>query len=444
MDTITHGIVGALIGKAFFAGHCDATLLKEGTARRDATGPSQGLGGAAQARRWNQGGRVATAAATLGAVFSDVDVIFGPITRNDLAVIELHRGVTHSLLCLPVFSVALAALTRWYARRRGLESPSWAALAGIYGLALASHILLDLATSFGTMIWSPWNHARPAWDLVFIIDFTLTAIVLLPQLVAWVYREPERSFWRATRSWAVLSGAVVFIAWGMCAVGFPFSWWAVAAVSGLLAATFFLPAWGGWGFGVRRASWCRVGVYALAGYLCLCVAAHRAALHSVEQFAAARGLRVARLGALPLPPALAYWDGLIRTPEGVYEAPFNLFRGYRRGLTPDPLGGASNGEFPRFHFFADSAPNGYLEAARQLPRVKTYLWFARFPVFRYTQSPVDLVPASVKSAGEAGSLHIVEIRDLRFFRLGRGPAPFTFRVTFDGAGHVVEQGWALQ
>jgi len=168
--------------------------------------------------------------------------------------------------------------------------------------------------------------------------------------------------------------------------------------------------------------------------------AHQAALRRVEQFAAARGLRVVRLGALPLPPFLAWWDALIRTPEGVYEARFDLFRSYRRGPAPDSASKASNGEFPTFHFFADSPPNGYLEAARQLPRVKTYLWFARFPVFRYTQSP-DPGPVPAK-LGEAGSLHIIEIHDLRFFQLGRRPAPFTFRVTFDAAGHVVEQGWA--
>src|SRR2546425_6197984 len=100
MDTITHGIVGALIGKAFFAGRGDATRA-DGTAARDAAGQFGGLG----SPRWNRGECVATAAATLGAVFPDVDVIFGPIVRNDLAVIELHRSITHSLLSLPVFAV---------------------------------------------------------------------------------------------------------------------------------------------------------------------------------------------------------------------------------------------------------------------------------------------------------------------------------------------------
>jgi len=28
------------------------------------------------------------------------------------------------------------------------------------------------------MIWSPLQWSRPAWDLIFIVDFTLTAIFL--------------------------------------------------------------------------------------------------------------------------------------------------------------------------------------------------------------------------------------------------------------------------
>src|SRR3989442_7514014 len=116
MDTITHGIVGALIGKAFFAGHGDATRA-DGTAAQRAAGQFAGLGSPPEAPRWNRGECVATAAATLGAVFPDVDVMFCSLVRNDLAVIELHRRITHSFLCLPVFAVGLAALPRSYALR---------------------------------------------------------------------------------------------------------------------------------------------------------------------------------------------------------------------------------------------------------------------------------------------------------------------------------------
>ena len=51
-------------------------------------------------------------------------------------------------------------------------------------VGIASHILFDSATSYGTRIWNPFSTDRVAWDFVFIIDFVFTAIVLLPQVAA--------------------------------------------------------------------------------------------------------------------------------------------------------------------------------------------------------------------------------------------------------------------
>ena len=391
MDPITHGLTGALIGKAFFAERHD--LAPDGAGRR----------------------RLAVFAATAGAVFPDLDLVLGPLTRNDLAVIELHRGVTHSFLCLPVFALLLAALTRGYARRRGRKTLSWGALSLIYGLGIASHILLDLITSFGTMIWSPWRHARVQWDLVFIVDFAMSAIVLLPQVAAHVYREREGSLARATRAWGLLTLLALAAKGLLGAAGFPISLRTVGVASVLFAALFFLPGWRGGGFRVRRSTWARAALLALLAYLGLCAAAHQAALSRVEQFAASQHLRVEQLGALPLPPSAAHWVGLIRTPEGVYEARLDL-------LSANP-----GRESPAFRFLADAAPNGYIEAARQLPRAQTYLWFARFPVYRFA---------------EQDGRKVVEISDLRFFGRRARPSPFTFRVTFDAAGRVIGQGLA--
>ncbi len=391
MDPITHGLTGALIGKAFFAGRYD--LAPDGAGR----------------------GHLAVFAATAGAVFPDLDLLLGPLTRNDLAIIELHRGVTHSFLCLPVFALLLAALTREYARRRGRKTPSWGALSLIYGLGIASHILLDLITSFGTMIWSPWQHTRVQWDLVFIVDFAMSAIVLLPQVAAHVYREREGSLVRAARAWGLFTLLALAVKGLLEATGFPISLRTVAVASLLFAALFFLPGWRGWGLHVRRATWARAALLALLAYLSLCAAAHQAALRRVEQFAASQHLRVEQLGALPLPPSAAHWVGLIRTLEGVYEARLDL-------LSHNP-----GRESPAFRFLADAAPNGYIEAARQLPRVQTYLWFARFPVYRF----------AVQNGRK-----VVEISDLRFFGRRARPSPFTFRVTFDAAGRVIGQGLA--
>ena len=132
MDTVTHGIVGSLIGKGFFS---------------------------------DRNGRVATFAATVGAMFPDTDVIAEAFSNDPLAVVKFHRGITHSWVGLPFFAAILAWLTRWVARRRGIDAPSWGILTIIYGVAIASHIALDGMTSFGTRMWDPISQDRVAWDI---------------------------------------------------------------------------------------------------------------------------------------------------------------------------------------------------------------------------------------------------------------------------------------
>jgi membrane-bound metal-dependent hydrolase YbcI (DUF457 family) len=382
MDPITHGITGALLGKAYFAGRDRA-----------------------------KSGRVAIFAATLGSVFPDVDVFAELFSRDPLAIARLHRGFTHSFFGLPVFATALGWLTRWWCRRQGRECPSAGFLFLVYAAGIASHILLDAMTSFGTRIWNPFSRERVAWDLLFIIDFSLTAAVLLPQVAAWVYRERAGQIRRALGMWGLLSLLALGVWEAARAAGFPFAPVVVAAASLMFASLFFLPVWGGWGVRVRRSNWCRAGVIAMLVYIAACGVAHHAALARVQSFAAANRVAVERIGALPIPPSLLDWGGLIRTTDGVYQSQFDL-----RDAQP-----------PAFQFLPDSPPNRYIADARALPDVGTYLWFARFPTIRYARQ---------------GDRNIVDFSDWRFFnRSDERPMPFTFRVVLDADGRLLEEDW---
>ncbi len=395
MDTITHVIAGALVGKAFFAGEPETPNEKA----------------PAGSRRY-AAGRVAIWAATLGGIFPDSDSVLGLFNANGMAVISTHRGETHSFLLLPLWALALAGLTRWFCRRWKISAPSLAALTGIYAAGITLHIFLDLITSFGTMIWAPANYARVSWDLVFIIDFALTVAVLLPQVAAWVHRERITQPLRALFAWGLFSLAALGVQRLARRMELPHSPWLAPVVALLLAALFFLPLLRGWGNRVSRRGWCRAGVVVFAVYLGACCAANRAALRLVEDYAARENLRVDALAAIPLPPSLLHWSGLVRTPDGVHFATINLF--------------AARG--PKFGFSGDAADNPYIAAARHLPEVQSYFRFARFPVVRFS---------------ERGGVNVVEFVDLRFFgRTRRGPQPFTYRVAFDSAGHVLSSGWA--
>src|SRR5947209_13467901 len=185
MDTITHGIAGALIGKAVFRGE---DMFASQPMNR---------------------GRIITWSLMLGAIFPDSDVLRDIFSHDRLLVITWHRSITHSLVLLPLWALLLAGITRAFANSRKWEAPSFLALTGIYAVGVLSHILLDLVTSFGTMIWSPLQWSRPAWDMIFIVDFTLTAIFLIPQFAAWVYARKEGSQRRALGCWLVFAAATI-------------------------------------------------------------------------------------------------------------------------------------------------------------------------------------------------------------------------------------------
>jgi membrane-bound metal-dependent hydrolase YbcI (DUF457 family) len=401
MDTITHGIAGALIGKAVFGGE-DLLVMRPMNRRR-----------------------IITWALMLGAIFPDSDVLREIFSDNDLLIVTWHRSITHSVVCLPLFALALAGVTRLLARRFKWDAPGFAALTGIYAVGILSHILLDLATSFGTMIWSPIKWSRPAWDLIFIVDFTFTAILLLPQLLAWVYAHPEKLKRRALGVWLVFAPAPMLIAAIGRVVGAPISNRVVIAAIVLFTGLFLLPALRGWGLHVRHSSWNLAGFVGALVYLALAIYAHHAAFARVEQFASWNHLEVETIGALPFPPSLWQWAGLIRTPRGVYELRMDLTDKPARSVTSADSASASMLEY---RFYPEALPNSYIEAARRLPEVQQVLWFSRFPVTRFRKE---------------GSDAIVEISDMRFAsrRPGRVPG-FTYRVRFSGDGSILSQGWA--
>jgi membrane-bound metal-dependent hydrolase YbcI (DUF457 family) len=401
MDTITHGIAGALIGKAVFRG--DEMFA---------------------VRPMNRS-RVITWSLMLGAIFPDGDVFREMFSHNDLLILTWHRSITHSLICLPIFALALAALTRWFSRWREWDAPSFAALAGIYAVGIASHILLDLVTSFGTMIWSPLRWSRPAWDLIFIVDFTFTAILLLPQILPWVYQAPEGLQKRALGSWFVFFLGALVVAGIAHAVGAAISIKGMLFAIVILAAVFLLPSLRGFGLRVKRASWNLAGAALAVCYLAAALLAHRAAFARVQDFAAREHLDVQAIGALPLPPSLWHWDGLVRAPHGVYEMRIDF--GDAAGENGLSAGALREALPIEYRFYPDAPANSYIEMAKRLPQVQTVLWFARFPVTRFHRE---------------GGAAIVEISDLRFphVRPDR-PASFTYRVLFSATGTVLSQGW---
>lgn len=231
IDTLTHALSGALLARA---------MAPETAARGDIT----------VARRVVIGG--------LAAAFPDLD--FLTTYLSPLAYLYHHRGITHSLLMLPLWAVALGGLSALVCRDRA----RWRTYAGIFAAGIAIHIVGDLITNFGTMIFAPLSDARHAWSTTFIIDLWFTGIVLAGLAAA--------ALWRHSR----------------------------------------LPA--------------TLGLAVLAGYVGFQYTQQQRAIAFGIEYAATRGMRDAVVSAMPRPVSPYNWMVIVREPQRYHYALVNLLR----------------------------------------------------------------------------------------------------------------------
>jgi len=156
-------------------------------------------------------------------------------------------------------------------------------------------------------------------------------------------------------------------------------------------------------------------------YVACTVYAHHVAFSRIQKFAELDQLQVESIGALPLPPSLWHWDGLVRTARGVYEL--------RMDLADKPV---NDGELLALehHYYPDAPPNSYIEMATRLPEVQKVLLVLAIPVTRFHKE---------------GDVAVVEISDIRFVQTRRDrPPSFSYRVRFGTDGRVLSQGWAAR
>jgi inner membrane protein len=190
MDTLTHGLAGALIGRAL-----------------------PGTGDAALDARL---GRREAMAGFLTAMLPDADALPNPLSAE--FYIEHHRHFSHSFVLLPLWAVAFGLL---FSLRLPLpEGDAGAAarrvarirLVLVSALGLASHILLDWVTSWGTRLLAPLSERAFALDWLFIVDLFLSGLLLSGLAGAfWLLRDRGRAVARAA-----LASAALYV--GFCGV----------------------------------------------------------------------------------------------------------------------------------------------------------------------------------------------------------------------------------
>ncbi len=143
MDTPTHGLVGRLVARSV----------------------------------WPQN-RGLVNLVTLTSVLPDVDVF---LSSGALDSLQTHRGMTHSFFGAVIGALAVA----WVVRRFILKEVPFLKLYAVALSGLTLHILFDLVTSYGTMIFMPFSRYRALFDVLFIIDPYLDIILIGGLVLGW-------------------------------------------------------------------------------------------------------------------------------------------------------------------------------------------------------------------------------------------------------------------
>ncbi len=137
----------------------------------------------------------------MAAAFPDIDFVAGYV--SSVFYLQHHRGITHSFILLPLWAFLIAGVCALIWRR----DRSWRAYLAVAAMGVGVHILGDLITSYGTMIFAPFSEARIGWGTTFIIDLWFTGIILAGLIAAWI--------WRRTRVPAVagMAALAVYVGW---------------------------------------------------------------------------------------------------------------------------------------------------------------------------------------------------------------------------------------
>ncbi len=335
MDTLTHALSGALLARA--------------------TAPAPGPAVIPLRRR--------IALGAMAAAFPDIDVVVS--LGSPLSYLHHHRGVTHSLVMLAVWTALLAWLCTRVWRNDANKGLGWRAYAGIIAWGIGAHIAGDWITSFGTMVFAPLSDWRAALSITFIIDLWFSGIILAGLLASWLWRKSRHARWPAITSLAVLCGYVVFQ-----------------------------------------------------------FVQQQRAIEFGEQFVRQAGLRDARVSALPRPVSPFNWMVVVETEDRYHYSLVSLSR--REAPRPAPGAGflsrLSAPYLPRrqaqwvvaqrWGVAPQSADYTLAREVMAHPQFAFFRWFAQYPALYRV---------------DTGNPHTcVWFQDLRFFTPGRAAWPFRY------------------
>jgi inner membrane protein len=143
----------------------------------------------------------------------DLDIALNP-WLDGVERLAWHRGPSHSLLfCVAGAPAFGGLLRRLHGPELSLARATWFAF-----LALATHVLIDCFTIYGTQVLQPFAATRVAWNNLSIVDPLFTAPLLLALLVAPWLDPRSRLRFRLGALGAGLAAAYALASFGLKAI----------------------------------------------------------------------------------------------------------------------------------------------------------------------------------------------------------------------------------
>ncbi len=258
--------------------------------------------------------------------FPDTDFVLGLFNRQ--FYLEYHRDFTHSFLLIPLYALFFS----WVFVKISRRTHFWS-FYKICVPVLVSHVVLDLLTSYGTMILSPFFEHRFSWDLLFIIDLIFSGIIFFPLLMSF--------FWKRGAQWI-----------------------------------------------------CRGSLIGLTLYILFCWIQHDQAMNLTKTFAKNLEEQVIQVASLPQPLSPFRWANYVETKDKVHQGFVDLLRKEtpkaKRHITSSFFRRLNDLYWPpeqiQYRSWQKFDGSPWVEKALKTEGVRFYYWFARFPVVKSVNS----------------------------------------------------------
>jgi inner membrane protein len=167
---------------------------------------------------------LATLTLTIAAEAPDVDIV--SYFWGSVSGLEHHRGITHSLLGVPLMAAVTFALvygiyrSSGWVRGRVKIPPNWPLLFAYACLGGLVHLFQDFTNNYGVRPFAPFSYKWYSWDVVFIIDPVMLIALFLglvtPGMFALISEEvgaaPSKFRGRGGAAFALVVLAVVIMA----------------------------------------------------------------------------------------------------------------------------------------------------------------------------------------------------------------------------------------